>query len=511
MYDKKIGGFVLGSLLNNTEILSNSQFPLRKKDFKFKTHYILFQVICELAKNGVKEITPKEILIYLEPFKTETNLIKQEIGEDLIGYLGKLKELDNDNAFEYYYNELRKRSLLSEMKAHGQDISEFYNEQGDLEVEAQKLASLSLDSILTTIRERTEKLEQTFDIDKNIEYSLVDEKSKQYFLDIVDGKISNVGRSLQSPYISTLSNGIMKSNFIISSGDTGSGKSRHLIGDLMHLCANKFYNTENDQWEVNLSALDTKGLYIGSEMKSKEEVHPLMASCVAGVSSAYFSSRNVGNLSEEEKNRILQAYDIIQESNIYTVKVPDFDINDLDKIIKYHKRKYNIDYVAFDYIMLSNKLMNEFSASRSGGGRSDEALLELSKCLKDMAVKYDVGILSATQVNSDIQDYKIRDYRLLRGGKAIADKIDCGIITMPITQQEYKLVLDDITAWSQECNNCILPNISEIFVQTVYKSRASEFPKECKVFSIYNLGTMRQRDMFVTDKYFNRMEMKGMI
>ena len=92
MYDKKIGGFVLGSLLNNTEILSNSQFPLRKKDFKFKTHYILFQVICELAKNGVKKITPKEILIYLEPFKTEINLIKQEIGEDLIGYLEKLKE-----------------------------------------------------------------------------------------------------------------------------------------------------------------------------------------------------------------------------------------------------------------------------------------------------------------------------------------------------------------------------------------------------------------------------------
>ena len=173
MYDKKIGGFVLGSLLNNTEILSNSQFPLRKQDFKFKTHYILFQVICELAKNGVKKITPKEILIYLAPFKTEVNLIKQEIGEDLIGYLEKLKELDNNNAFEYYYNELRKRSLLSEMQANGQDISEFYNDQGDLEVEAQKLASLSLDSILTIIRERTEKLEQTFDIDKDVEYSLI--------------------------------------------------------------------------------------------------------------------------------------------------------------------------------------------------------------------------------------------------------------------------------------------------------------------------------------------------
>jgi hypothetical protein len=51
-----------------------------------------------------------------------------------------------------------------------------------------------------------------------------------------------------------------------------------------------------------------------------------------------------------------------------------------------------------------------------------------------------------------------------------------------------------------------MPNQEEIFVETVYKSRFSEYPKECKVFSITNLGTVRQTDMFVTTKNFKLLD-----
>lgn len=40
------------------------------------------------------------------------------------------------------------------------------------------------------------------------------------------------------------------------------------------------------------------------------------------------------------------------------------------------------------------------------------------------------------------------------------------------------------------------------WVETVYKARFSEFPKECKIFSVYNLGNMRRTEMYVTDKDF---------
>ena len=48
--------------------------------------------------------------------------------------------------------------------------------------------------------------------------------------------------------------------------------------------------------------------------------------------------------------------------------------------------------------------------------------------LKDLCNQYGVFIMSATQLNGDWKDAKIPDQNLLRGAKAIADKIDYGSI-----------------------------------------------------------------------------------
>ena len=45
----------------------------------------------------------------------------------------------------------------------------------------------------------------------------------------------------------------------------------------------------------------------------------------------------------------------------------------------------------------------------------------LSIRLKDLANKYSVFIMSATQLNSDYQDSETPDQNLLRGAKSIAD------------------------------------------------------------------------------------------
>jgi hypothetical protein len=75
---------------------------------------------------------------------------------------------------------------------------------------------------------------------------------------------------------------------------------------------------------------------------------------------------------------------------------------------------------------------------------------------------------------------------------------------MPITAQELKLVepiVANLNAHA-EFGKMVQPN----FVETVYKSRFSEYPKECKIFSEFNLGNMRKRELFVTDKDFNLIE-----
>mgnify|MGYP003429482701 FL=1 len=157
-------------------------------------------------------------------------------------------------------------------------------------------------------------------------------------------------------------------------------------------------------------------------------------------------------------------------------------------------------------MLINTALVREFCENRGGKGafRGDEVLLELSKNLKDIAKKYDVGILTATQTNAEIKDYRMRDYQVIRGGKAVADKATGGSISMPITKPELKLVEPYIEKF---CRGFGKDGIKPNFVETVYKARFSEYPKECKVFSYYNLGNMRKKELFVTDKDFKWIDL----
>ena len=61
----------------------------------------------------------------------------------------------------------------------------------------------------------------------------------------------------------------------------------------------------------------------------------------------------------------------------------------------------------------------------------------LSTKLKDICNQYGVFILSSTQLNSAYIDTDTPDQNLLRGSKAIADKIDVGMLLLPITGSDF--------------------------------------------------------------------------
>ncbi len=68
--------------------------------------------------------------------------------------------------------------------------------------------------------------------------------------------------------------------------------------------------------------------------------------------------------------------------------------------------------------------------------REDNVLFMLSNKLKDICNQYGVFIMSATQLNGDYKDSETPDQNLLRGAKAIGDKIDYGAILLPVKQDE---------------------------------------------------------------------------
>jgi len=504
IYSISASNFVLGTLMNNTSLIYNSTYPLEKSDFKpFLIHKIIYVCISQLADKGVEKVEPIEIVNYLNDYPEQLNSLQEELNDgDIVGYVKTLKELTDDNHnYSYWWSEVKKRSCLRAFRDNGFDISDFWNVDKDNEENEKNLNKYTIADIVDKFDMICASLKNKFVIDEDTTEKQAGDNG-QAILDAFEQDIT-MGLGLESKYLTTLWGGINKKQVYIRSGDTSSGKSRSLIGDLSTLCCEKIYNLTTNTWDYNPNGKH-RGLYIGSEMELDFEVDPIFWSYISGVESSKIIHHKC---TPTEYKRVQEAIDIVNDKCLWLVDMPSFNIRKVEDKIKEYKQQYDIEYVAFDYILLNNQLVKEFveSRGRSGvGARGDEILGELAKALKNLAKKYDVGLLTATQVNSGISDYKARDYQVLRGSKQIADTCTGGSISMPITLMEKKLVdglIDEcpINKHKKMGTNRLEPN----FVETVYKSRFSEYPKECKIFSYYDLGNMRKIEMFVTDKNFN--------
>jgi replicative DNA helicase len=182
--------------------------------------------------------------------------------------------------------------------------------------------------------------------------------------------------------------------------------------------------------------------------------------------------------------------DILANSNIYIVELPDFSLKDVENIIKQNIRERNVKYVVFDYIMTSLKILEEIS-SRAGGVRlrEDNILFMLSRRLKDVANEYGVFILSGTQLNADWKEADTPDQNLLRGAKSIADSIDLGYHILPVNQKDLE-GLETILA----TNTFDKPNVKLSF----YKNRRGRY-KGIYLWTKADYGTCRFKPMFATD------------
>ena len=135
------------------------------------------------------------------------------------------------------------------------------------------------------------------------------------------------------------------------------------------------------------------------------------------------------------------------------------------------------------------KILEEIT-KRSGGIklREDNVLFMLSTRLKDLCNKYGIFIMSATQLNGDWKDAKIPDQNLLRGAKAIADKIDYGAILLNTTDEDL-VALEKILSTTMFSK----PTIK----MSIYKNRRGRY-KGVILWCKADLGTCRIQPMFCT-------------
>ena len=191
--------------------------------------------------------------------------------------------------------------------------------------------------------------------------------------------------------------------------------TRSMIADACNFACDEIYH-DAFGWIRNGKGQPT--LFIATE-QDKGEVQTMMLAFLSAVNEEHILN---GQYLPGEEERVLKAAEIIKRSPIWIEELPDFSLQDVENKIKKNIRKHNVTYVLFDYLQTSMKILEEI-AHRSGGVRlrEDNILFMLSARLKDIANKYGIFILTATQLNDSWRDSETPDQGLLRGAKSIAD------------------------------------------------------------------------------------------
>lgn len=491
LYNINLSSLLLGCLMKQPSLLTLPQFPLSKQDFEPELfHKIIYVAINKLVHNEIQEITEIEIENVV---KTKPAFLEVLQDNNYLDFIVNVKELSIIDNYEYYYNTIRKFSLLRELQDNGFDIREFYDELSEENDQLAQFEKLTIQEILNRIEFKSIQLRTKYDV-KYVRNEMRAGEGTEELLSEFE-ETPAFGASLCSPYLTTLFRGWCLGHLIMESAPSSTGKSRMAVADLCNVSVDQIWNDEQEDFIINPN-YQGSGLFIHTELDTRKEINPMFLACISGVNEKHIT---MGTLNKEEKFRVLKAGEILKQNNLTLVDMADFTCQSIERKIKECVEKYNIYYTVFDYVQLNSSVVAEYRQNTAVQAREDLVLRNITLELKNMAEKYSVGIKTMSQLNGTEKTIDFPDESCFSGGKSQKVKLDAACITLPVKNRikEFAHIKPYIKKVGFK-GETIMPNL----VSYIVKSRFGEYAdQKIKVWRYFDRARFRNTDYFCTNQY----------
>lgn len=408
IYNKGVGAQLLGVLFQHPEILADTDtYMLTTDDFPERLPRLIFGFIFNLYHSGMERIDLPDFVKEISTYPEQLNFFSSSGGEN---YIVTAIEKGKKENFDFYYNRIKKLSLLRSLKEGGFDISEWYVEDlydiRQREVLEAKLEEATVREIIQSVQAKFYDIESAFINKKEFKFSSVAQGLEETLRRAKEE--TAVGLPLHGKMLSTIFMGARKRKVFSLSGESGAGKSRYALATACKLAYPILWNKGKAAWEN--SGSNQKVVFITTEM-DLEEVQTVVVAIVSGVDEDRIIT---GRLTMEEATRVRQASNIMNYyvKNFHVYQLPDPNVNQLNINVRRYVIRHQLDAVFFDYIHTSPNLLTEFSGARI---REDVALMLLSTALKNLANELDIFVWTGTQINSNIEQGKFAGVEVIRG------------------------------------------------------------------------------------------------
>ena len=486
---------LIGNIYNNPCLLEkDDKYHFTEKDFVNEFHQIVFASLYNLYQLGAKTLSIQAVESYLSTRPKAEAIYKANKGAE---YILKCSEIADINQFDYYYNKLKKMSLLRAYNDLGLNLDWLYDPDSldtkELQQQSDKLDNMSLEEISDLINNKIDAIKMEYVQNVSDGGSQIGDGIDELLEELKSTPA--VGYPLYGKFMNTITRGARLGKFYLRSAATGVGKTRTMIADACYIGCGQMYDLNTNKW-ISIGAPQNT-LFIATE-QDLAECQTMCIAFLAGVDEEHILKAEYYT---GEWERVQKASMLLKQSKIYFECLPDFTLTMIENIIKKHIRENQVQYVFFDYIHSSASILMEVGGAHGVKNlREDNVLFLLSSKLKDIAVQYGVFMMSSTQLNGDFKTSDTPDQSLLRGSKAIADRIDAGMIMLDVTS-------DDIEKIKPFCdkNNVPIPNVK----MSVYKIRQGRW-KSVYLWMNAQKEYCRYNPVFVTDWRYGYIEMEDL-
>ena len=116
---------VIGCVFNNPHLLDDGdKYTITDEDFADEFHRTVFGTIYKIYETGSDKVTLESIKDFLSNRPKSNSIFTKNKGEE---WLIKTSENAVASTFDYYYNRLKKFSLLRAYDNCGMDVSDIYD------------------------------------------------------------------------------------------------------------------------------------------------------------------------------------------------------------------------------------------------------------------------------------------------------------------------------------------------------------------------------------------------
>lgn len=216
---------ILGVLIQRPDILTQTdKYQITVEDFIGRFHKIIFSAIYNLFHSGVELITLNEFNNYLKNYPELYTTFEKEGGNEVLLLAMETAELEN---FDYYYDRLKKLSLLRDLKNQNFDISSWFetgiydiNKRQEME---KRLENSTLQDIIHSYMGTISDIESKFINKENFKFG----KAADGVGNLIEKlKIRpEMGLSFQNRVLTTVTRGARKTKLYLMSANTGVAKA----------------------------------------------------------------------------------------------------------------------------------------------------------------------------------------------------------------------------------------------------------------------------------------------